>query len=103
MTSTTSNVEQMHRHTGITIVMTSWTAYMVLAKLLCAWWFPQVLVKLVVQPTTASSNICKTPPMVPLKVQNVINCCSAYIFTIFLRLRRSRLHDTSILHHYFVS
>jgi hypothetical protein len=35
-TSTVSDVEQLHRHTDITIVMASTTAHTILARLMCA-------------------------------------------------------------------
>jgi hypothetical protein len=61
---------RLHRQTGITIVI---------APTVCTWFWqncvcgglPLVLTTLVVSPKIVSSNICKTPAMVPFQAQNV--------------------------------
>jgi hypothetical protein len=46
---------------------------MVLEKRLCTCWFPPLLSKLVVSPTTASSDILRVPQRY-LRIKNVIDC-----------------------------
>jgi hypothetical protein len=88
---TTSDVEQLHRHTDITIVMASTTAHMVLARPLCAWWVPPVLAKLVILPTTASSDIHKMPRRYLSRCKTSSIAAPSYILRNFLCIWRSWL------------
>jgi hypothetical protein len=61
---------KLHRQTGITIVIASTWRTRFRQNCVCGGLSP-VLATLVVSPTTASSDICKTPTTVPFQVQNV--------------------------------